>query len=251
MVSSVPPDAKLQRVEREVPQSGPKELLVRVQACGVCHSDTITAEGMMPGIDYPRVPGHGVIGMVEAIGANVEGWKPGDRAGVGWFGGSCGYCDRCRRHEALACENVHAATGVTRDGGYATHMLADVSVAAHVPADMDAALRRLGGAQVILATVTSAEAMQSVVGGLGPNGTMMIIGAVPAFPVDPLDMIARSSALRGWYSGVATDSEDTLRFCQLHRISSMNEIYPFGEAQAAYDCMESGKARFRVVLKMT
>jgi D-arabinose 1-dehydrogenase-like Zn-dependent alcohol dehydrogenase len=334
MVAMVVPEAgaKLQRVEREVPQPGSKELLIRVQACGVCHSDTVTVEGLMPGIVYPRVPGHEVIGTVEAVGANVEGWKPGDRAGIGWFGGSCGYCDHCRRHEAFACENVHAVTGVTRDGGYATHMLAAVSAAAHIPADMNEvqsapllcagvttfnalrhggaragdlvailgvgglghlavqfaarqgfrtvavnrgrdkeamirslgahdyvdsttgdpaeALRRLGSARVILATVTSAEAMQSVVGGLGPNGTMMIIGAVSAFPVDPLDMIGKSSSVRGWYSGEATDSEDTLRFCRLHHISPMNEIYPFEEAQAAYDRMKSGKARFRVVLKM-
>jgi D-arabinose 1-dehydrogenase-like Zn-dependent alcohol dehydrogenase len=335
MIAMVVPQAgaRLQRVEREVPAPGPGELLIRVQACGVCHSDTATVEGLMPGIAYPRVPGHEVIGRVEATGAGVEGWKPGDRAGVGWFGGSCGHCRRCRRGEAFACETIRAVTGVTRDGGYATHMLAEVSAAAHVPDDMDAvgsapllcagvttfnalrhggaragdlvailgvgglghlavqfasrqgyrtvavnrgrdkealirslgahdyidstagdpaeALRRLGGARVILATVTSPEAMRSVMGGLGPDGTMMIIGAVPAFPVDPLDMIARRSAVRGWYSGVATDSEDTLRFCRLHDIGPMNEIYPFEQAQAAYDRMKSGQARFRVVLKMT
>jgi D-arabinose 1-dehydrogenase-like Zn-dependent alcohol dehydrogenase len=325
--------AKLQRVERDVPPPGPKELLIRIQACGVCHSDTFTVEGLWPGMVYPRVPGHEVIGVVEAIGGHVEGWKPGDRVGVGWFGGSCGYCRTCRRGEAFACENVQAVTGVTRDGGYATHMVADVSAAAHIPDDMDdvesapllcagvttfnalrhsgartgdvvailgvgglghlavqfaarqgyrtvavnrgrdkekmirslgahdyidstegdpaEALRKLGGARVILATVTNAEAMQSVMGGLGPNGTMMIIGAVSTFPVNPIEMIGKSSAVRGWYSGVATDSEDTLSFCQLHHISPMNEIYPFADAQAAYDRMVSGKARFRVVLKMT
>jgi len=86
---------------------------------------------------------------------------------------------------------------------------------------------------------------------LRPNGTFMVIGAVSAFPINPLEMIGKSSAVRGWYSGVATDSEDTLSFCQLHHISPMNEIYPFADAQAAYDRMVSGKARFRVVLKMT
>jgi D-arabinose 1-dehydrogenase-like Zn-dependent alcohol dehydrogenase len=335
MIAMVVPraGAKLQRAERDVPEPGPRELLIRIHACGVCHSDSLTVEGQMPGIVYPRVPGHEVVGLVEAIGPNVEGWKTGDRAGVGWFGGSCGYCDRCRRNESFACENVQAVTGVTRDGGYATHMLANVSAAVHVPADLDdiesapllcagvttfnalrhggagpgdlvailgvgglghlavqfaarqgfrtvavnrgrdkeklirslgaheyidsavgdpaEALRGLGGAKLILATVTSAEAMQSVIGGLGPNGTMMIIGAVAAFPINPFDMIGKSAAVRGWYSGVATDSEDTLRFCQLHGIGPMNEIYPFAEAQSAYDRMMSGKARFRVVLKMT
>ena len=103
----------------------------------VCHSDTFTVEGLWPGIIYPRVPGHEVIGAVEAIGSTVEGWKPGDRVGVGWFGGSCGYCARCRRNEAFACENVQAVTAITRDGGYATHMVTDMSAAVHMPSDLD------------------------------------------------------------------------------------------------------------------
>jgi D-arabinose 1-dehydrogenase-like Zn-dependent alcohol dehydrogenase len=334
MIAMVAPQAgaKLQRVERDVPKPGPKELLIRVHACGVCHSDSFTVEGQFPGIVFPRVPGHEVVGTIEAVGRHVEGWKAGDRAGVGWFGGSCGYCDRCRRHEAFACQNIQAVTGVTRDGGYATHMLADVSAVAHVPEDLNdvesapllcagvttftalrnagagpgdvvavlgvgglghlavqfaarqgfrtvavnrgrdkeamirslgapdyidsaagdpaEALRKLGGAKVILATVTSAQAMQSVVTGLAANGTLMIIGAVSAFPINPFDLIPKASGIRGCYSGVATDSEDTLRFCQLHHINPMNEIYPFEKAQEAYDRMMSGKARFRVVLKI-
>ena len=335
MIAMVVPQAgaKLQRVERDVPTPGPKELLIRVHACGVCHSDSFAVEGQFPGIAFPRVPGHEVVGSIEAIGSSVEGWKVGDRAGVGWFGGSCGYCARCRRHEAFACENIQAVTGITRDGGYATHMLADVSAVAHVPEDLDdvesapllcagvttfnalrhagggpgelvavlgvgglghlavqfaarqgfrtvavdrghdkeamvrslgahdyidssagdpaEALRKLGGAKVILATVTSADAMKAMVSGLGANGTMMVIGAVAPFPLNPFDVIPHSSGVRGWYAGVATDSEDTLRFCRLHRISPMNEVYPFDKAQEAYDRMMSGKARFRVVLRMT
>jgi alcohol dehydrogenase len=324
--------AKLQRVDREVPRPGPKELLIRVHACGICHSDVLTVEGQIPGIVYPRVPGHEVIGSVEAVGANVEGWKVGDRAGVGWFGGSCGYCVHCRRGDSFACVNVHAVTGITRDGGYATHMVADLSAAAHVPDDLNEvesapllcaglttfnalrnsgarpgdlvaifgvgglghlgvqfaarqgfhtvavnrgrekeelirslgahdyidsaatdpaeALRKMGGAKAILATVTSAAAMQAIVGGLGANGTMMVIGAVGGFPIDSLDLLGKRSAVKGWYSGVAADSEDTLQFCKLHEISSMNEVYPFEQAQAAYERMMSGRARFRVVLKM-
>ena len=324
--------ARFERVERDVPGPGPKELLIRVRACGVCHSDALTVEGLLPFITYPRVPGHEVIGSVEAIGAQVEGWQLGERVGIGWFGGACGYCARCRRGDAFACLNVQAVTGVTRDGGYATHMLADVSAAAHVPAELDPiesapllcagittfnalrhcgagpgdlvaihgvgglghlgiqfaarlgfrtvavnrgrekealaralgaqeyidseaenpaeALQRLGGAKAIIATVTSADAMQAIVGGLGANGTMMVIGAVGTFPVDTLDLLGKRAAVKGWYSGVAADSEDTLTFSRLNAVTSTNEIYPFEEAQAAYDRMMSGKARFRVVLKM-
>jgi alcohol dehydrogenase len=223
-------------------------------------------------------------------------------------------------------------TGVTRDGGYATHLVADASAVAHVPADLDEvksapllcaglttfnalrncgaspgdlvvvhgigglghlgiqfarrlgfrtvavnrgrekeelarslgaheyidsddgdvarALQKLGGARAIIATVTSADAMQAIVGGLGPDGVMMVLGAVGAFPVDTLGLLGKRASLKGWYSGIAADSEDTLAFSQLNDVGSMNEIFPFEEAQAAYDRMMSGKARFRVVLQM-
>ena len=321
----------LQMVEQDLPVPGPHEVLLRVAACGVCHSDSVTVEGLMP-ITYPRVPGHEVIGTVEAIGSDVRGWEVGTRAGVGWFGGACGYCARCRRGQAFACETETAVTGVTRDGGYATHMLADASALALVPDELDsiesapllcagittfnalrncgagpddlvvihgvgglghlgvqfaarqgfhtvavargrdkeqlarqlgahdyidsndgdpaAALRAMGGAKAILATVTSPEAMQAIVGGLGPNGTMMIIGAVPTLTVDPFELLLKRAAVKGWYSGTAVDSEDTMLFCARNAIRSMNEIYPFEQAQAAYERMMSGKARFRVVLTM-
>jgi D-arabinose 1-dehydrogenase-like Zn-dependent alcohol dehydrogenase len=101
-----------------------------------------------------------------------------------------------------------------------------------------------------LATVTNAEAMQAISGGLGVNGTMMVIGAVGALTVNSLDLLGKRGSVRGWYSGTAVDSEDTLLFSQLNGIASMNEIFPLEEAQAAYDRMMSGKARFRVVLKI-
>jgi alcohol dehydrogenase len=325
------PGQKLRLEERELPQPGTGEVRLRVAACGVCHSDAATVHGM-PGIQYPRVPGHEVIGVIEAVGAGVAGWQSGTRVGVGWFPGSCGYCSPCRHGNGFACENIQGATGVSRDGGYATHMLALASALARVPADLDsvasapllcagvttfnalrhsgagpgelvaihgvgglghlgiqfaarlgyhvvavnrgrdkeelarklgaaeyidstaqdpaAALRALGGARAILATVTDASAMQAIAGGLGVNGTLLVIGAVGALAVDSMDLLRKRAAVRGWYSGMGVDSEDTLNFSQRQRISSMNEVFPFEQAQAAYDRMMSGKARFRVVLKM-
>jgi len=108
----------------------------------------------------------------------------------------------------------------------------------------------MGGAKAIIATVTSAPAMQAISGGLGVNGTMMVIGAVGALTVDSLDLLGKRAAVKGWYSGIAVDSEDTFAFSKLYGIRSTNEIFPLEEAQAAYDRMMSGKARFRVVLKM-
>jgi alcohol dehydrogenase len=326
------PGRGLKLEEREIPRPGANEVRIRVQACGVCHSDALTVEGHMPGLQFPRVPGHEVIGVIDAVGANVAGWKEGARVGVGWFSGSCGYCNNCRHGNAFACENIQGATGVSRDGGYATHMLAHVSALARVPAELGsvasapllcagvttfnalrhcgaragelvaihgvgglghlgiqfaarlgfrvaainrgrdkeelarslgaheyidasegdpaAALRALGGARAILATVTAAAAMQSVAAGLGVNGTLMVIGAVGALTVDSLDLLRKRAAVKGWYSGIGVDSEDTLLFSSEHGVASMNEIFPLDQAQAAYERMMSGRARFRVVLKM-
>jgi len=108
----------------------------------------------------------------------------------------------------------------------------------------------MGGARAIIATVTNGEAMQAIAGGLGPNGVMMVIGAVGPLTVNSLDLLMKSAAVRGWYSGIARDSEDTLAFSKMQNVTSMNEIYPLAEAQEAYDRMMSGKARFRVVLDM-
>jgi D-arabinose 1-dehydrogenase-like Zn-dependent alcohol dehydrogenase len=324
--------AKLRMEERSVPQPGPSEVRIRVQACGVCHSDSLTLEGQMPGPTYPRIPGHEVIGTVEALGETVAGWEVGTRVGVGWSPGACGYCAQCRHGNLFACENLQGATGVTRDGGYATHMLAQASALARVPAELDAvesapllcagittfnalrhcgagagelvaihgvgglghlgiqfaarlgfrvaavnrgrdkerlarslgaseyidsdstdpavALRALGGARAILATVTDARAMQAIVGGLGSNGTLMVIGAVGALTVDSLELLRKRAAVKGWYSGTSADSEDTLLFSERHAIKSMNEIFPLEQAQAGYERMRSGKARFRVVLRI-
>lgn len=321
--------AKLRLEEREVPEPARHEVRLRVHSCGVCHSDALTVRGHVPG---PRVPGHEVIGTIEALGPDVEGWQTGTRVGVGWFPGNCGYCRQCRHGNLFACENVQGATGVSRDGGYATHMLAHVTALARLPTQLDpvesapllcagittfnalrncgaaagelvavhgvgglghlgvqfaarlgfrvvavnrgrdkeelarslgaheyidsssadpaVALRELGGARAILSTVTDAAAMQAITGGLGANGVLMVIGAVGALAVDSFDLLRKRASVKGWYSGSSVDSEDTLLFSQLHRIRSMNEVFPLEEAPAAYDRMMSGKARFRVVLKV-
>jgi len=112
------------------------------------------------------------------------------------------------------------------------------------------ALTAMGGAKAILATVTNGPAMQRIAGGLGPKGVMMVIGAVGPLTLNSFELITKSAAVQGWYSGVARDSEDTLAFSLLNKVASMNEVYPLSKAQDAYDRMTSGKARFRVVLRM-
>jgi len=322
----------LEIVELEIPEPEPGTVRIKVQACGICHSDTVTKDGLFPGIQYPRVPGHEVIGLIDAVGPNVPRWTVGQRVGVGWNGGYCGYCDSCRKGNFFACETSTQVTGVTRDGGYAEYLIAPSSALASVPEELSAEeaaplmcagvttfnclrnsgarpgdvvavvglgglghlgvqfaaksgfktvaigrgkdkealakklgashyidtaaqdpaaeLLKLGGAKVILATVTSADAMKAVIGGLTPTGTLMIVGAVPSLEVPALQLLLKSQQVKGWYSGTSFDSQETLAFSVLSGVRSMNESYPLEKVVEAYERMEQGKARFRVVLTM-
>ena len=114
----------LEIVEREIPEPQPGWVRVKVEACGVCHSDSLTKEGLWPGIQYPRVPGHEVIGVIDKVGSGVPNWSAGQRVGVGWHGSNCGYCDPCRRGDFFACQVELLITGISFDGGYAEYMVA-------------------------------------------------------------------------------------------------------------------------------
>jgi len=323
------PNGPFEIVERQIPEPGAGSVRIKVQACGICHSDSLVKEGALPGIQYPRVPGHEVAGVIDAVGPRVAGWTPGQRVGVGWHGGHCGHCEPCRRGDFFACQTGQV-TGVTFDGGYADYMIAPASAVALLPAELPAveaaplmcagittfnALRnssarpgdvvailglgglghlgvqyaakmgfqavaiargkdkeplakqlgasiyidshaqdpaaellKLGGAKVILATVTSGEAMSAAQGGLAVNGTLLIVGAVGSMEVSPLLLIGGRRSVKGWYSGTSIDSQDTLAFSARSGVRSMNEIFPLERVTDAYDRMMSGKARFRVVL---
>ncbi len=117
------PKAPLEVVERDIPEPGAGTVRIKVEACGVCHSDSFTVEGLWPGIEYPRIPGHEVVGTIDAVGAGVEGFTTGQRVGVGWTGGYDGRCDACRRGEFLVCR-LGRVTGISSDGGYAEYMIA-------------------------------------------------------------------------------------------------------------------------------
>ena len=326
------PNGPFEMVERPLPEPGAGSVRIKVQACGICHSDSLTKEGTFPGIQFPRVPGHEVVGVIDAVGQGVVGWSRGQRVGVGWHGGHCGRCDSCRRGDFFACQ-FGQVTGIHYDGGYAEYMIAASSAVALLPEglapveaaplmcaglttfnslrnsgaqpgdvvailglgglghlgvqfaakmgfktiaiargkdkeplarklgasqyidsqtqDPAAELSKLGGARAIIATVTSAQAMSAVQGGLAVNGTLMVLGA----PHDPLQvspylLIAGRRSIKGWYSGTSIDSQDTLSFSVLSGVRSMNEVFPLERVTEAYERMMSGKARFRVVLSI-
>jgi D-arabinose 1-dehydrogenase-like Zn-dependent alcohol dehydrogenase len=322
----------LEIVERPIPEPPADWVRIKVQACGICHSDSVVKEGLWPGLQFPRVPGHEVMGIIDAVGEGVSQWKVGERVGVGWHGGNCGHCDNCRRGDFFACTVDLKITGVSFDGGYGEYMIAPTMALARVPNELspvDGAplmcagittynalrnsgaragdlvavlglgglghlgvqyaakmgfrtvgiargkdkealarklgashyidsqaqnpateLAKLGGARVILATVTAGDAMSAVQGGLGPKGTLMVIGAAQSLQVSPLLLITGAQEIKGWYSGNAVDSQDTLTFSVMSGVRSMNEVYPLDKVTEAYERMESGKARFRVVLTM-
>jgi D-arabinose 1-dehydrogenase-like Zn-dependent alcohol dehydrogenase len=331
VVQITDPNGLFELVEREIPEPGAGSVRIKVEACGICHSDSFTKEGSWPGIRYPRVPGHEVAGTIDAIGPGVAGWTPGQRVGVGWHGGHCGYCESCRRGDFVTCQIAPQMPGITYDGGYAEYMIAPVGALALIPEglsavdagplmcagittfnalrhssaragemvailgvdglghlgiqfaakmgfktvaiargrdkeplarqlgawyyidsqaqDAAAELAKLGGAKVILATVTSGKAMSAVLGGLGVNGQLIILGAA----AEPLEvpaglLIVGRQSIMGWLSGTSIDSQDTLSFSVLTGVRAMTEVFPLERAAEAYERMMSGKARFRVVL---
>jgi D-arabinose 1-dehydrogenase-like Zn-dependent alcohol dehydrogenase len=126
------PGADFEIVEREIPEPGPREVRIKVQACGVCHSDVLTKEGSWPGIQYPRIPGHEVAGILDELGAGVSEWKKGQRVGVGWHGGHDGTCRECRRGDFRNCRNGKVC-GISYDGGYQQYMVAPAEAVVAIP----------------------------------------------------------------------------------------------------------------------
>lgn len=327
------PGGNFEVVERPTPQPGRGQVRIKVEACGICHSDALVKEGHWPGIQYPRVPGHEIAGRIDAVGPDVTLWKPGQRVGVGWHGGHCFECDPCRRGDFANCK-FEKITAIHSDGGYAEYMIAHAEAVALMPDDLPAdeaapllcagitvfnalrnsgaragdlvavqgigglghlgiqyarqmgfrtvaigrggdkqalakklgahsfvdtsagppaeALQKMGGAQIILATAPDSRSMSAVVDGLGPRGTLIIIGAgMESLTVTPLQLIAGSKTVRGWASGTGKDSQETLEFSALSGVRPMIERYPLEKAAEAYDQMISGRARFRVVLTMS
>jgi D-arabinose 1-dehydrogenase-like Zn-dependent alcohol dehydrogenase len=163
------PNGPLEPVERPIPEPGAGQVRLRVQACGICHSDSLVKEGSWPGIQYPRVPGHEVAGVIDAVGAGVTQWKRGERVGVGWHGGYCGHCVHCRRGEFFACVTGQV-TGLTFDGGYAEHMIAPASAVARMPSE----LPPVEAAPLMCAGITTFNALRN--SGARPGEVVAVLG---------------------------------------------------------------------------
>ena len=169
-VAQVPkPGADFQIVEREVPEPGPGQVRIKVQACGVCHSDVLTKEGLWPGIEYPRVPGHEVAGVVDEVGAGVSEWKKGQRVGVGWHGGHDGTCRECRRGDFRNCQNAKVC-GINYDGGYQQYMVAPREAVVAIPDSLNDA----EAAPLLCAGITTYNALRH--SGALPGDLVAVLG---------------------------------------------------------------------------
>ena len=325
------PNGPFEIVEREIPEPAVGLVRIKIEACGICHSDAVTKEGTWPGIQYPRVPGHEIAGIVDAVGTGAAGWTAGQRVGVGWHAGHCGYCDSCRRGDFVTCQVAPQIPGIAYDGGYAEYMIAPAGTLALIPEGLSAVdagplmcagvttfnslrnsgarpgdlvailgvgglghlgiqfaakmgfktvaiargiekeplarklgashyidsqthdpaaeLLNLGGAKVVLATVTSGKAMSAALGGLGVNGKLVILGAADAaLEINAFFMIGGRRSIMGWPSGSSIDSQDTLAFSKLTGVRAMTQVFPLERAADGYEHMMSGSARFRAVL---
>jgi len=321
--------APFEVVERNVPEPGVGQVRIKVEACGICHSDAFVRSGGFPGMTLPRIPGHEIAGRVDAVGAHVAEWKAGDRVGVGWHGGHCFVCNACRKGLFLNCEKAQI-TGISHDGGFAEYVIARHEAVARIPDKLSAVdagpllcagvttynalrnsgaragdtvavqgigglghlgiqyaarmgfrtiaisrgadkeelarqlgaheyvdtakgpasegLKKLGGADYVLATAPNAEAMGGTVDGLKARGKLVVVAA----PFEPLSVSAMGllsgKTIAGWPSGSAVDSEETMAFSALASIRPRVETFKLDQAEQAFQKVMENKVRFRAVL---
>ncbi len=316
-------------VERDIAEPRANQVRIKVEACGMCHSDAFVKSGGFPGLVLPRIPGHEVAGRIDAVGAQVSEWKEGERVGVGWHGGHCFVCKACRKGHFLNCEKAQV-TGISYDGGYAEYVVVPHEAVARIPEELSAVeagpllcagvttynslrhsgaragdtvavqgigglghlalqyaarmgfrtvalsqgpdkeafarklgahdyvdttkttaaegLKKLGGADLVVAAAPNAAAMAGTVGGLKPRGKLLVLAA----PFDPVEISAMAlltgKTIAGWPSGSAIDSEETMSFSALSHVRPQVEVFKLERAEEAFAKVMSNKVRFRAVL---
>jgi len=321
--------APFELVEREIPEPGPGQIRIKVEACGVCHSDAMVKAAAFPGLQLPRIPGHEIAGRVHAVGTGVIGFKTGERVGVGWHGGHCFRCTACRKGLFINCEQGKI-TGISHDGGYAEYVVSPAEAVARIPDKLTAleaapllcagvttynalrnsgarggdtvavqgigglghlalqfaanmgfrtvaisrgadkedlarhlgaheyvdtetvsaaeGLKKLGGADLVLATAPHSAAIASTIDGIKPRGKLLLVAA----PFEPLTLSAFSllsgKTVAGWPSGSSIDSEETMAFSALTGVRPRTETFKLDQADDALARVITNRIRFRGVL---
>jgi D-arabinose 1-dehydrogenase-like Zn-dependent alcohol dehydrogenase len=239
------PKGPLEIVERDIPEPEGKEVRIKVQACGICHSDSFTKEGLFPGIQYPRVPGHEVAGVIDKVGENVTEWKPRQRVAVGWHGGHCGHCESCRRGDFVTCK-YGQVPGISYDGGYADYMIAPMESLALIPEQ----LSFIETAPLMCAGITTYNALR--------NSGARVGDVVAIFGMGGLGHLGIQFAAKMGFNTVAIgrgrDKEEELmkhlgarQYIDTRSENAVEELNKLGGAKVILATVPSGKAMTEIL----
>ena len=238
------PKGPFEIVERDIPEPSAAQVRIKVQACGICHSDSFTKEGLLPGIQYPRVPGHEVAGVIDVVGKDVTEWKPGQRVAVGWHGGHCGHCESCRRGDFVTCQYAQVP-GISYDGGYADYVITPTVALASIPDQLSAT----EAAPLMCAGITTYNALRN--SGARVGDVVAILG------VGGLGHLAIQFAAKMGFKTIAIargkDKEEMVKkLGAIHYIdgqsqNTVEELAKMGGAKVILATLPSGKAMSAVL----
>ena len=232
-------------VERDIPEPSDKQVRIKVQACGICHSDSFTKEGLFPGIQYPRVPGHEIAGVIDKVGNDVTKWEPRQRVAIGWHGGHCGYCESCRRGDFVTCKHAQVP-GISYDGGYADYMIAPIESLALIPEQLSA----VEAAPLMCAGITTYNALR--------NSGARVGDVVAIFGMGGLGHLGIQFAAKMGFNtvaiGRARDKEEELmkrlgarQYIDNRSQNSVEELNKLGGAKVILATLPSGKAMTEIL----
>ena len=233
------PKGALEVIERNIPEPGLAQVRIKVQACGICHSDSFTKDGLFPGIQYPRVPGHEIAGVIDALGEGVNEWKPGQRVAVGWHGGHCGRCESCRRGDFITCRYLQVP-GISYDGGYADYMVAPTEAVAVIPNELSAT----EAAPLMCAGITTYNALRNSGARVGEVIAILGIGGLGHLGVQ----FASKMGFNTIAIGRGKDEEELVKrlgarqYIDSRSQNAVEELTKLGGAKVILGTVPSGKA---------
>src|SRR5215831_17602460 len=233
------PKGPLEIVERDTPEPAARHVRIKVQACGICHSDSFTKEGLFPGIQYPRVPGHEIAGIIDVVGKDITEWKPNQRVAVGWHGGHCGYCESCRRGDFVTCQYAQVP-GITYDGGYADYVIAPTEALASIPDE----LSPIEAAPLMCAGITTYNALRNSGARVGDVVAILGIGGLGHLGVQ----YAAKMGFNTIAIGRGKDEEELVkklgarRYIDCQSENAAEELTKLGGAKVILGTVPSGKA---------
>jgi D-arabinose 1-dehydrogenase-like Zn-dependent alcohol dehydrogenase len=239
------PKGPLEIVEKDIPEPGDRQVRIKVQACGICHSDSFTKEGLFPGIQYPRVPGHEIAGVIDEVGKEVSQWQPKQRVAVGWHGGHCGHCESCRRGDFVTCKYAQVP-GISYDGGYADYMIAPMEALASIPEQLSV----IEAAPLMCAGITTYNALRNSGARVGDTVAIFGMGGLGHLGIQ----FAAKMGFNTVAIGRARDKEEELmknlgarQYIDSRSENAVEELNKLGGAKVILATVPSGKAMTEIL----